>query len=460
MCSTYRRRFTRDSHWERLDNDGGDGNERQRRRQSTRDDPGGAMNDAVHVIPSSDETLELPVETVGSADEPLREKERVLLHMPIDVRSASMIVVASLLSLYALRWAAEIVIPVLMGLLFSYALSPLVDRLVRVGVPRALGAAVVMIALVGGLAWATWSLSDQANSLIESLPNAAQKLRDTLHPKLRDPSPSTIDQVQKAAATLAQATDSARTTPGVAKVQIVKPSFNIQDYLFAGTMRAAEAAVQVIVVAFITYFLLAAGDTFRRKLAKIAGPSFGKRKITVQALDEITEQVQRYLLVQLLTSVVVGVATALAFWALGFNNAAVWGVLAGVMNLVPYVGTVVICGTSAVVALLQFGTPQMAAAVGSVSIVLHVVSGYLITPWLTSRTSRLNAVVVFIGVLAWGWLWGVWGLLLGTPILMALKAICDRVDDLKAIGELLGGPDKPVESGSGTLNGSSGTINP
>jgi predicted PurR-regulated permease PerM len=110
-----------------------------------------------------------------------------------------------------------------------------------------------------------------------------------------------------------------------------------------------------------------------------------------------------------------------------------------------------ISGASAVVALLQFGTPQMAAAVGSVSIVLHVVSGYIITPWLTSRTSRLNAVVVFVGVLAWGWLWGVWGLLLGTPILMALKAICDRVDDLKPIGELLGGSDKPGESGSGTI---------
>ncbi len=410
------------------------------------------MSGAIHVIPSSDETLALPVQTVGAPGEAPQEKERVLLQMPIDVRNASMIVIASLLSLYALQWAAEIVIPVLMGLLFSYALTPLVDRLVRVGVPRALGAAAVMIALVGAIAWGTWSLSDQANSLIESLPNAAQKLRDTLHPKSRDPNPSTIDQVQKAATTLAQATDSSsKVTPGVAKVQIVKASFNIQDYLFAGTMRAAQAAAQVVVVAFITYFLLAAGDTFRRKLAKIAGPNFGKRKITVQALDEITEQVQRYLLVQLLTSVVVGIATALAFWALGFNNAAVWGVLAGVLNLVPYVGTMVICGASAVVALLQFGTPQMAAAVGSVSIVLHVVTGYVITPWLTSRTSRLNAVVVFVGVLAWGWLWGVWGLLLGTPILMALKAICDRVDDLKAIGELLGGNDKPSE-GSGTVS--------
>ena len=404
---------------------------------------------AVHVIPSSDETLELPVRTVGAPGEPPHEKERVLLRTPIDVRNASMVVVASLLGLYALRWAAEIVIPVLMGLLFSYALTPLVDRLVRLGVPRALGAAVVMIALVGGVAWGTWSLSDQANDLIESLPNAAQKLRDTLHPQRRDPSPSTMDNVQKAAATLVQATDT-KPTPGVEKVQIVKPSFNIQDYLFTGTMRAAQAAAQVLVVAFITYFLLAAGDTFRRKLARIAGPNFAKRKITVQALDEITEQIQRYLLVQLLTSVVVGAATALAFWALGFNNAAVWGVLAGVMNLIPYVGTALISGASAVVALLQFGTLHMAVAVGSVSIVLHVISGYIVTPWLTSRTSRLNAVVVFVGVLAWGWLWGVWGLLLGTPILMALKAICDRVDDLKAIGELLGGSDRIGEGGSGT----------
>ena len=406
---------------------------------------------AVHVIPSSDETLELPVQLAGDGDEPPREKERVLLRMPIDVRNMSMIVIASLLSLYALRWAAEIVIPVLMGLLFSYALTPLVDRLVRAGIPRALGAAAVMIALVGGVAWGTWSLSDQANDLIESLPNAAQKLRDTLHPALRNPSPSTMDTVQKAAATLAQAADNTKLMPGVAKVQIVKPSFNIQDYLFAGTMRAAEAAAQVLVVAFITYFLLAAGDTFRRKLARIAGPNFAKRKITVQALDEITEQIQRYLLVQLLTSVAVGVATGLAFWALGFNNAAVWGVLAGVMNLVPYLGTAIISAASAVVALLQFGTLHMAVAVGSVSIVLHVISGYIITPWLTSRTSRLNAVVVFVGVLAWGWLWGVSGLLLGTPILMALKAICDRVDDLKAIGELLGGSDRIGEGGSGTV---------
>jgi len=73
-----------------------------------------------------------------------------------------------------------------------------------------------------------------------------------------------------------------------------------------------------------------------------------------------------------------------------------------------------------------------------VSLVLHTISGYVLTPWLTSRTSRMNAVTVFVGVLAWGWLWGLWGLLLGVPILMVVKAVCDRIEDLKPVGELLG----------------------
>jgi len=80
----------------------------------------------------------------------------------------------------------------------------------------------------------------------------------------------------------------------------------------------------------------------------------------------------------------------------------------------------------------------MALLVGGTSFVIHSIVGYLLLPWLTSRTSRMNAVTVFVGVLAWGWLWGLWGLLLGVPILMIVKAVCDRVDDLKPVGELLG----------------------
>jgi len=226
-------------------------------------------------------------------------------------------------------------------------------------------------------------------------------------------------------------------------VQIEKPAFNIKDYLVVGALRLAEMAGQLVVVVFITYFLLASGDVFRRKMVRIAGPTFAKRRITLQALNEITQQIQRYLVVQLLTSALVGVATSIAFWAVGMEHVAVWGILAAVLNLIPYIGSVVLAAASSVVALTQFGSLEKAVLVAGICTVLHVVSGYILTPWLTSRTSQLNALAVFIGVLAWGWLWGIWGLLLGTPILMAVKAVCDRVDDLKAIGELLGGIEPP-----------------
>jgi predicted PurR-regulated permease PerM len=80
----------------------------------------------------------------------------------------------------------------------------------------------------------------------------------------------------------------------------------------------------------------------------------------------------------------------------------------------------------------------MALLVVVAGLAVHILAGNLMTPWLTSRTSRMNAVTLFVGVLAFGWLWGVWGLLLGVPILTTVKAVCDRVEGLKAIGELLG----------------------
>ena len=373
---------------------------------------------------------------------PADEPERVLLHMPVDVRNAALVVLAVLGGIYTLHWASAVFIPVLVGLMLSYAFSPIVDRLERWHVPRALGAAVLLTGIVGGVGWMTYSLSDDASALFETLPNAAQKLRLALRSSQGASGPGAIEKVQKAAAELERAAEeSGAAMPnqrGVTRVTIERPRFNIKDYLWSGTLGLVTAIGQTTIVVLLTYFLLASGDTFRRKMAKLAGPKLSQKRITVEALDEITEQIKRYLLVQLVTSVIVGVATWLAFVWIGLEHAAVWGVVAGVTNLIPYIGAVIVGAGSALVGFMQFGTIQMALLVGGVSFVIHSIVGYLLTPWLTSRASRMNAVTVFIGVLAWGWLWGLWGLLLGVPILMAVKAVCDRVEDLKPIGELLG----------------------
>ena len=368
---------------------------------------------------------------------------RVLLHMPVDVRSASLAIIAALLCLFALRWAQAVFIPLLVAIMFTYALTPVVDALCRWRLPRSVGAAVLLMGLVSALGAGAYHLQDDADNLIQSLPDAARTLRKALS-GTRSPSDSNMDKVQKAADQLQMAATqlsqvSASGGAGITRVQIEKPAFNVHDYVVVGTLGVAVMVGQVTAVCFITYFMLASGDIFRRKLARIAGPNFAKRKITVQVLNEITQQVRRYLVVQIVTSVGVGLATSLAFWAIGLKHVAVWGIAAAVLNLIPYLGSIAVCALSAIVALTQFGSLDKALLVASVSVLLHVVSGYMITPWLTSRTSRLNTVVVFVGMLAWGWLWGVWGLLLGTPIMMAIKAVCDRVDELKGVGELMGG---------------------
>lgn len=377
----------------------------------------------------------------GDIAAPLPEPDRVLLHMPVDVRSASLAVLTGLAVLFALHAASAVFIPLMLGLTLSYALSPVVDRLVRWHLPRAAGAGLLLLAIVGSIGWTVWSLADDATELIESLPEATQKIKQAVRAN-RSPSASTMEMVQKAATQLEQVAQEGGPLPttsrGVTRVSIERPQFDIKDYLWSGTMGLASSVAQATMVLFIAFFLLASGNTFRRKLVKIVGPTFARRKITVQALDEITGQMQRYLLVQVVMSVAVGIVTWIAFMLMGVQHAAVWGVAACVLNFIPYVGSIAFTVLSALVGFVQFSSVDMALLLAGISLVIHTISGHLITPWLTSRTSQMNPVAVFVGVLAFGWLWGVWGLLLGVPVLMMVKAVCDRVDDLKPIGELLG----------------------
>ena len=362
-----------------------------------------------------------------------------MLHMPVDVRNLSLALLALFASLALLHWASAVFIPIMLSLLLTMALRPAVEAMKRWHIPRWLGAGVLLIAIVSSLASTAWSLSDGASQLVESLPVAAKKVRDRI--KTSSTTTSPLDTVQKAAAQIEQAANDSNAAPtrrGVQRVVVERTPFNVRDYLWSSTMGLMSALGQLTVVIFLTYFALASGNLFRAKLLRIAGTSLERRKVTTHVLDDITRQIQHYLLLQVFTSVLVGVATGLAYWALGLQNAAVWGVAAGVLNLAPYIGSALVTGASALVAFLQFGTLDMALAIGGASLVIHTLVGNLLTPWLTSRTSSMSPVAVFVSVLAWGWLWGLWGLLLGIPVMMAVKAVCDRVEDLKAVGELLG----------------------
>ncbi|OYT91559.1 MAG: AI-2E family transporter [Burkholderiales bacterium PBB3] len=389
---------------------------------------------------TADDAGAAPVQA-PAAERELRKREPLLLHMPVNVRSASLLVLAVLACIFALRWAAAVCIPLMLSLLLTYALAPLIAWLERRKISRWISSAVVLLGLVGAMAWTGYSLSASAAELLDSLPVAAQKLRQALHSP-NATNTSALESVQQAAAQLeqvAQESPAKSANPrGVMRVTVERPRFNVRDYLWSGTVGLLGLAGQMILVAFLTYFALGSGNTFRRKLVKISGASLAKKKITVHVLDDIRSNIERYLLVQIFVSAVVGLATGVTFWALGMDNAAVWGVFAAVTNLIPYSGSVAITGAASLLAFMQFNSLQMALVVGGASLFIHTLVGYLLLPWLTTRANRISPVVAFVALIFWGWMWGIWGLLLGVPIVMVIKSVCDKVEDLQGIGELLG----------------------
>lgn len=371
------------------------------------------------------------------AAQPVAVAERGARYWRMNVAVGVLAVIALVAALYLAR---AFVVPLLIGILASYALHPLVDWLEAGRVPRSVGAALVLAMVVGSFSWLGFSTSGDATAVIEKLPEAARKLRQDLS-AARAGAPSALQNMQEAANEIEGAATDAGAKPGARVVVAAKPSEPtawLRDYALAQSALLFTVAAQAPIVLLLTYFLLVSGTHFRRKLVGFVGPSLARKKDAVLILEEIDVQIQRYLLATIVSNVLVGVCTWLAFEALGMEQAGVWGVAAGLLHFIPYLGSVLIALVSGVAAFLQFGSLLSAAAVAGVSLLVAGVIGFVFMTWLQSRFARVNAAVLFIALLFFAWLWGVWGLLLGAPLVAIAKVICDRVESLKPAGELLG----------------------
>jgi predicted PurR-regulated permease PerM len=353
--------------------------------------------------------------------------------------SLALTVLAVIALVAALYLARAFFVPLLIGILASYALRPLVDWLEAHYIPRPAGAGLVLVALIGSLSWVGYSLRDDAAATIERLPEAARKLRQTMT-DARATGQTPLQNMQEAANEIQGAAADAALKPGtrVAVVRAPEPSVWLRDYAIAQSRLLITVAAQAPIVLLLAYFLLASGVHFRRKLVQFVGPSLSRKKDAVRILAEIHVQVQSYLLATLLSNTLVAIGTWLAFEALGMEHAGVWGVAAGVLHFIPYLGSALIVLGSAVAAFLQFESVLHALAIAGVALLVAGAIGYVFMTWLQSRAARVNAAVLFIALLFFGWLWGIWGLLLGAPLVAIVKVVCDRVDALKPLGELLG----------------------
>jgi predicted PurR-regulated permease PerM len=357
------------------------------------------------------------------------------------LRSTSLALLAFVAVIGLLYQGRAVFIPVTIAVLASYALTPVVEWLRRTArVPKAVGAALTLVVILAAVTVGLQSLQTEAIQILDIVPRATAKFSAAMRLNALGP-PGAVEKMQKAASEIERAALEASTKPSPSpsvRTSPSSPSFDIWDYVVMGTASVVAGIGQLVVVVALVYFLLIAGDSFRRTLMSVSGDTLSKKKITLQILEEINSQIQRYLLVQLATSALLGVVAWLAFAWIGLDNALLWGCVGGVLHLIPYAGPTAFILLVSLVAYAQFDSLQPVVLVIVSSLAIVGVIGLLLVPWLTQRVGRLNAVTVFVALLVWGWLWGVWGLLLGIPIVMAINAVCERVEDLRPISGFLG----------------------
>ncbi|HTQ01799.1 MAG TPA: AI-2E family transporter [Casimicrobiaceae bacterium] len=355
----------------------------------------------------------------------------------LTVIEVTAIAVAAIAIIAAARVAESFFVPVVAGILLSYALRPLVSAIERWRLPRLAAAALVMTVLVGVASGIAYAIHDDVNAAVAELPGAARKLRMAIADSERQ-SPGPISHVKAAAEELDRAAAEATGKPATIKPPSDAVAAQFQTFVEQQSAMALSVLTEILFAMLLAFFLLAAGDTFRRKVAKLAGESLARRRVTVEVLNEIDAQIQKYLVTLLFANTLIGLTAWGSLALLGLPNAGMWGAITGVLHVIPYAGAFVAAVGVGVAMFLHSGSLAPAAmAMGAVAVISTLIGiGY--SSWLQGRASRMNAVAVFIGVLFFGWLWGGWGLLLGLPIIAVVKSIGDRVEPLHPLSELLG----------------------
>lgn len=354
-----------------------------------------------------------------------------------DFAGKSLVVLAVVAGIALLYLGAPFFIPLLVALLIAYALSPVADLLTRVLRLRVLAAAVVVLGVLALMGAGIWAWSDDFAALWQRVPEAAHRITASFKQAANKQSP--VAEVKKAAAEIESIASTGKAAP---PAQAAAPApapagTSFWQLVYEGGKVAGTVFAQVMVVIFLVFFMLASGDMFKRKLVRMFGDTLSEKKITVQMIDEIDTQIRRYLGVMVVSNLLVGIGTYASFRFMGVNYPELWGVFAAVIHTAPYFGPAIVAGGSLVAAFMQFGDWGHALMVSGVTILIATLVGSVFATWLSARQTRMNTTATFVGLLFFGWIWGLWGILLAIPLLAIVKTVCERSESLQPIAELL-----------------------
>jgi predicted PurR-regulated permease PerM len=326
---------------------------------------------------------------------------------------------------YTLYFARALILPITLAFLLNFLLRPVVRALKRVKIPELMGAAMVLIALLGIVVYGAIKLSKPAAEWMERAPESLQRIEIRVD-FLRKP----VETVNKAAQALKKIMSMGEDR--VAEVEIKHPGF--ADTILTGTQ---EVVAKSSVMFILLYFLLASGDMFVRRLIKFF-PGLRKKKRVVKITRTVEQHISRYLFTVTVINLSMGTAVGIGMFLIGMPNPVLWGVMAGVLVFLPYLGPLIGITIVTVIAFLTFDSIGRILLAPAIYIALETVQGQVITPMVVGLRFSLNPVAIFIWLIFWGWLWGVVGALLAVPMLTVFKILCDHIEPLAPVGEFLG----------------------
>lgn len=334
------------------------------------------------------------------------------------------IILLSILAVGALLYLAQdVFIPVAVALFLALLLSPAVDRLQKWRVRRPVAVAIVLIIVFAAAGAAINAVWTPATEWLARAPQTIRQIDPRLKP-LREMFARVDDVAERAG----------RLTHGpVAKTQpaILTP---VADESTAVSV-AKSFFEWLSIIPFTLFFMLGGPPLMARMGASLAGNEASTK--TLRMTEAIRQEVGRYFGTITLINLGLGIATGLSMFALGMPNAILWGVMAGVLNFIPYLGPITACAIFSGAALITFPTLGQALAVPGVFILLHLIEGQLVQPLTVGRRCEVNALVVLLGVWFGFAFWGIAGVLLATPVLVALKVAAQHNPTWRVLGDFL-----------------------
>lgn len=338
--------------------------------------------------------------------------------------SRALVLLAVLAFFFTLYFAKALFLPVVLALLLSFLLAPVMRLLHRIHVPTSLGAALIVISLFSGVGWGAYALHEPAAEWLQKAPVVFHQLERKLYPIKQK-----VEQVTEAA----EQVDKITSVEGRAGDRPIKVAERgIKDILYENAVGFVFGTLSVL---FLLYFLLSWGHVL---LAKTAGLFPGNRNRVVELAHVVEVEVSTYLFTVALINTGLAVVVSIAMYLLGMPNAVLWGVLAGVLNFIPYLGSLTTGIILTAAAALTFDPVGRALLVPATYFIIQTLEGQVLTPLVLGRRLALNPLMVFSSIVFWFWLWGIPGALMGVPILATVKLIADRVDGLAPLGQFLG----------------------